>query len=257
MTATASADAKITVRDLCKAFGRQPLYDAFNLDFAGHKVTSIFGQNGCGKSTLMNMVAGLVSPDRGEVRFDGRPASKVRFGYVFQNYRDALLPWKRAADNIRYPLQLLGLPRAEQDRRLEQIVAEFRLPIDLKRYPYELSGGQQQAICIMRALVAEPEVLFLDEPFSALDYELTLFMRDQLQSIFATRPMTTILVSHDLEEAIYLADDVILLTRPPTRVARTVVVPIPRPRDADLLTAPAFVGIKANCLATFRREAQL
>lgn len=250
-------DAGIIVRGLCKTFGRQRVYDGFSVDIRPGVVTSIFGPNGCGKSTLMNMLAGLMPFEAGEISFAGRPVSKVRLGYVFQNYRDALLPWRRAADNIRYPLALLGMPRAEQDRKLEQIVAEFGLPIDLARYPYELSGGQQQAICIMRALIAEPEVLFLDEPFSALDYELTLFIRDQLQLLFASRPTTTILVSHDLEEAIYLADDVLLLSRPPTHVASRVEVPMPRPRDAALLTEADFVAIKADCLGTFRREARL
>jgi NitT/TauT family transport system ATP-binding protein len=250
-------DTQITVRGLQKSFGGNAIYHDFSIDFARGRVASIFGPNGCGKSTLMNMIAGLSPADGGDVLFDGRPVGRARIGYVFQNYRDALFPWLRAADNIRYPLRLMGLSRIEQDRRMDRIVAEFGLPIDFRRYPYELSGGQQQTICIMRALIAEPEVLFLDEPFSALDYEMTLFMRDQMQKIFAARGTTTILVSHDLEEAVYLADEVVLLTRQPTRIAQRVPVPMPRPRRADLLTDPAFVAIRAQCLAIFRREAQL
>jgi NitT/TauT family transport system ATP-binding protein len=107
----------------------------------------------------------------------------------------------------------------------------------------------------MRALVVDPEVLFLDEPFSALDYEMTLLMRDQLQKVFLARGMTTLLVSHDLEEAVYLADRVLLLTRKPTRIAEYVRLDLPRPRDMDTLTSPAFVRAKAHALDVFRREA--
>src|SRR5579885_2566453 len=124
----------------------------------------------------------------------------------------------RAFDNIGYPLKLMKVPKAERRNRVERLVAHLGVKIDLARYPYELSGGQQQLVSILRALVVEPEILFLDEPFSALDYEMTLFMRDQLQRIFVETGTTTVLVSHDLEEAVYLSDYVLLLSRRPARV---------------------------------------
>ena len=117
-----------------------------------------------------------------------------------------------------------------------------------------MSGGQQQLVSIMRALVVEPEILFLDEPFSALDYEMTLFMREQLQRIFMETGTTTVLVSHDLEEAVYLADRVLLLSRHPARVADFVPVDAPRPRTDATLSDPDFVRIKAHCLEVFQRE---
>ena len=146
--------------------------------------------------------------------------SEIKFGYVFQNYREALFPWLRSFDNIEYPLKLMGMPKAERRARVERLVAHLGVKIDLNRYPYQLSGGQQQLVSIMRALVVEPEILFLDEPFSALDYEMTLFMREQLQRIFMETGTTTVLVSHDLEEAVYLADRVLLLSRHPARDRR-------------------------------------
>jgi NitT/TauT family transport system ATP-binding protein len=130
----------------------------------------------------------------------------------------------------------------------------FDIRFDLQRYPYELSGGQQQTVCIMRALATEPEVMFLDEPFSALDYEMTLFMREQLQRLFMDTRTTTVLVSHDLEEAVYLADRVLLLSRHPARVADFPVVRSARPRTDATLSEPDFVGIKAHCLEVFQRE---
>ena len=144
----------------------------------------MFGPNGCGKSTLINMIAGLIPVDAGEILFDGMLLSEIKFGYVFQNYREALFPWLRAFDNIAYPLKVMSVPKAERARRVERLVAHLGVKIDLNRYPYQMSGGQQQLVSIMRALIVEPEILFLDEPFSALDYEMTLFMREQLQRVF-------------------------------------------------------------------------
>jgi NitT/TauT family transport system ATP-binding protein len=180
----------------------------------------VFGPNGCGKSTLINTIAGLTAPDAGQILFDGRKLSDVKFGYVFQNYREALFPWLRAFDNIAYPLKLMNVPLAERRARTEALVTHLGIKLDLALYPYQMSGGQQQLVSILRALVVEPEILFLDEPFSALDYEMTLFMRAQLQRIFMETGTTTVLVSHDLEEAVFLADRVLLLSRHPGRGLR-------------------------------------
>jgi NitT/TauT family transport system ATP-binding protein len=192
--------------------------------------------------------------DGGEILFDGRPVSEARIGYVFQNYREALFPWMRARDNVVYPLMLMGVAPAEQRRRIERLAAAFDLKFDLDRYPYELSGGQQQTVSIMRALVTEPEVLFLDEPFSALDYEMTLTMRDQLQKVLGQTRTTALLVSHDLDEAIYLADKVLLLTRRPTRIAAYLDVSLARPRVPEATTEPEFMALKAKALAIFQES---
>lgn len=247
----------ITVRGLSKRFGDSQLYQNFDLDLPRGKVVSVFGPNGCGKSTIINMISGLMPVDAGEILFDGKTIDETRIGYVFQNYREALFPWLRAIDNIHYPLKLMKLSRREREERVERLLSRFRVKIDFNRYPYELSGGQQQTVSIMRSLVMEPEVLFLDEPFSALDYEMTLFMRDQMQKAFMETNTTMVIVSHDLEEAVYLADYVLLLTRRPTRIADFVEVPLPRPRSAETLSDPEFVKVKSHCLEIFRREARL
>ena len=244
----------ITIRGLSKSFEGAVVYDSFDFDVPRGRFLSVFGPNGCGKSTLINMIAGLVPPDAGEILFEGKTVGEIRIGYVFQNYREALFPWLRSIDNIRYPLKFMGLSAAEQRDRVDRLVAHLGVKIDLNRYPYELSGGQQQLVSIMRSLVVEPEVLFLDEPFSALDYEMTLFMRDQLQNVFMETGTTTVLVSHDLEEAVYLADDILLLSRRPARVADYVPFDLPRPREAATLTHPEFVAVKARSLEVFQRE---
>jgi NitT/TauT family transport system ATP-binding protein len=249
--------AHITIRSLKKSFQDAVVYDDFSLDLARGKVVSVFGPNGCGKSTLINIISGLIPCDAGQILFDGKTIEHTRIGYVFQNYREALFPWLRAIDNIHYPLRIMGLDRAARQQRVEKLLAMFDVPIDFNRFPYELSGGQQQTISIMRALVVDPEVLFMDEPFSALDYEMTLFMRDQVQRVLTSTATTTVIVSHDLEEAVFLADEVLLLSRRPTRIAALVAVPIARPRDMDTLSEAEFVRIKTECLNIFRREAKL
>ncbi len=244
----------VTVRGLDKAFGGQPVYQNFNLDLPRGKMTTVFGPNGCGKSTLINMMAGLIPFDAGRVEIGGKDFRAARIGYVFQNYRDSLFPWMRALENIEYPLSVRGVPRAQQRERVDKLLAAFEIKLDLKRHTYELSGGQQQLVAILRALVAEPEVLFLDEPFSALDYEMTLYIRDKLQTVFLETGLTTVVVSHDLEEAVYLADRVLLLSKRPTRVVEMIHYDTPRPRTTEIMSDPEFVRTKAHALQLFRAE---
>ena len=244
----------IRIRGLTKQFDAGYVYHDFDLDLPDGEFVSIFGPNGCGKSTLINLISGLAPMDAGEVLFNGKPIGQTKLSYVFQNYRDALFPWMRAISNIQYPLKLLGLDAKSRSRRVEALLAEFDVRIDLHRYPYQLSGGQQQTISILRALITDPEVLFLDEPFSALDYEMTLYMRERLQHVFMKRRNTMIFVSHDLEEAVQLSNRVLLLTRPPTRVAEIVSVPVAWPRDSKTLSQPDFVAVKSHCLEVFSRE---
>lgn len=244
----------VTVRGLTKRFDDRTIYEKFDLDLPRGKFISIFGPNGCGKSTLMNMIAGLIPIDEGEILFDGQTINEIRFGYVFQNYRDALFPWISAWDNIAYPLKFMKVSRAERKARVDALVKKFDIRLNLQQYPYQMSGGQQQLVSILRALVVEPEILFLDEPFSALDYEMTLFMRDQMQRVFLETGTTTIIVSHDLDEAVYLADRILLLSRAPARVVDFPVVDVPRPRNTLTLADPEFNRIKGHCLEIFQQQ---
>jgi len=244
----------ITIRGLTKYFAGWPLYENFDLDIPKGKIVSIFGPNGCGKSTLINMISGLIPIDSGEILFDGKSLKDTTIGYVFQNYREALFPWWRTIDNIAYPLKLMGKSKAEVDRRVEELVDSFDVKFDLSRYPYELSGGQQQTASIMRALAPNPEVLFLDEPFSALDFEMTLFIREKLQEVFIKTQTTMMLVSHDLEEAVYLADQILLLTKRPTSIADILSYDDPRPRTTATLSEASFIATKKKSLEIFQRE---
>ncbi len=244
----------ITIRGLTKHFAGWPLYENFDLDIPKQQIVSVFGPNGCGKSTLINMIAGLIPIDAGQILFDGKSLAQTKIGYVFQNYRDAMFPWLRTIDNIAYPLKLEGKSKAEIKHRVDELVASFDVKFDLMRYPYELSGGQQQTASIMRALAPGPEVLFLDEPFSALDFEMTLFIREKLQQVFMQTGTTMVLVSHDLEEAVYLADQILLLTKRPTAVADILHYQDARPRTVETLSQAGFIAAKKLSMEIFQRE---
>ncbi len=250
----AAAGTHVTIRGLTKSFAGAALYNEFNLDIPRGKIVSIFGPNGCGKSTLINMISGLMPIDKGEILFDGKSLRDTSIGYVFQNYRDALFPWMNAWNNIAYPLKRSGLSDEKVKKRVDELVALFEIKFNLKLYPYELSGGQQQTICIMRALATKPEILFLDEPFSALDFEMTLFIRAKLQEANLVTGVTMMIVSHDLEDAVFLADKILLLTRRPTRVAEYMSFDMSKPRAPEAISDAEFVRTKAQALEIFQRE---
>lgn len=244
----------VTIRGLDKSFNGAVLYDNFNLDIPKGKIVSIFGPNGCGKSTLINMISGLMPIDSGEVLFDGKTLDKTTIGYVFQNYRDALFPWMSSLDNIAYPLKRSGMSKEKVKARVDELVNLFEIKFNLNLYPYELSGGQMQTVSIMRALAPNPEILFLDEPFSALDFEMTLFIRAKLQEANLTTGVTMMIVSHDLEDAVFLADKILLLTRRPTRIAEYLTFDMAKPRSPESVSEAEFIKTKALALEIFQRE---
>jgi NitT/TauT family transport system ATP-binding protein len=194
---------------------------------------TLIGPSGCGKSTILNLVAGLLQPSTGEVYYDGKPVKAInrRVGYMTQ--RDTLLPWRSAADNIRIALELKcrAVPRDEADAKVAQMIELVGLKGFGHHYPAELSGGMRRRVALARTLIYEPETLLMDEPFGALDAQLKLLMLDQLQRLTQLRHMTVIFVTHDLGEAITLADRVIVFSARPGCIRKISPVPIERPRD--------------------------
>ncbi len=212
---------------------------------------TVFGPNGCGKSTLMSILAGLDFPSGGVL--EGAAELKGQIGFVFQDYRRALLPWRSGAENVLLPLQIRGVKRAEQKERLAALVEKLRPQLDLRQPIYTLSGGQAQMIGLMRALIINPKLLILDEPFSALDYGRTLALRQTLMQVAKDFALTVLFISHDLEEALYLGDRVVFLSSKPTSVVEILRVPFPRPRTPDLPGDPAFGALKLRALRIFER----
>ncbi len=205
--------------------------------------TAVIGPSGCGKSTLLRLIAGLEQPDAGgAILVRGMHPERFRaegeLGIAFQD--PALLPWRSVRKNIALPLQVLNRPV----RRSEQKIQELIELVGLKGYegslPSQLSGGMRQRVALARALVTSPSVLLLDEPFGALDQILRRTMNVELQRIFAAQETTALLVTHGIDEAVFLADEVVVMHTRPGRIAETIAIPFPRPRTPDLFTQPQF-----------------
>jgi NitT/TauT family transport system ATP-binding protein len=206
--------------------------DAVSFDVRAREFVALVGPSGCGKSTILNMIGGLVAPSAGMVEIDGAPvtaAAPPNVGYVFQ--KDTVLPWRTVARNIALGLEYRGVDRAEQARRVRAAVALAGLEGFEDAFPATLSGGMRQRVALMRTLVVDPAILLMDEPFGALDTHTKIGLHAQLLDLWQTRRQTVVFVTHDLSEAITLADRIVVMTRRPGRIKLVHEVALPRPRD--------------------------
>jgi NitT/TauT family transport system ATP-binding protein len=212
-----------------------PALDGFDLVVERGEIVALIGPNGCGKSTFLRVAAGLLPPDAGVVTLDDRPIEgpDPRIGLVFQEPR--LLPWRSVADNVTYPLELAGWPRERRDARLAELLALVGLGDASSARPSQLSGGMRQRAAIARSMALEPEVLLLDEPFSALDALTRDRLNLELLGLWERTRSTVVIVTHSIPEAILLADRVVVMTPRPGRVAATIPIDAPRPRSLDVL----------------------
>ena len=245
----------ISVKNLKKSFDHTEIFQDFNLDVEEGKITAIFGPNGSGKSTFLNILSGITASDGGDCRIEN--FKHFEFSYIFQNYRESLLPWRNNFENMALPLEIQGKSKAEIKDRIEKLQKLFELKINWNHYPHELSGGQQQILAFMRALIIEPKVLFIDEPFSALDYENNLFLRQHLQRYYLAFKPTIILITHNIEEAVHLADKIVVLSKKPTQVIDIIDNPLPYPRTIQSLKAEEFHKVKDKVLTAFQKVINL
>ena len=229
-----------------KMLGGQVILGDVDFKVEQGSFTTIFGPNGCGKSTLMSLLCGLTVPTSGQIKSSEKIQDKI--GFVFQDYRRHLLPWKTARENIFFPLKLRGISDKECHRKLDQLVERFDLHLPLDQHIFTMSGGQAQMVSLLRAVMIKPKVLILDEPFSALDYVNTLGFRQKLMEIALALDLTTIFISHDLEEALYLGDQVVFFSAKPTKVRTILKVPFARPRGPELLGNPDFAALMLKAL---------
>jgi NitT/TauT family transport system ATP-binding protein len=229
--------------------------DKVSLRVADGELVSIVGPSGCGKSTLLRCVAGLITPASGAVVLDGAPVDRVPDGLavVFQDYSRSLLPWLSVQDNVGLPLRRKSGGRAGRTARAErrEVAARALETVGLAgartRYPWQLSGGMQQRVAIARALACDPVLLLMDEPFGSVDAQTREDLEDLILAVRRVRDITILLVTHDIDESVYVGDRVVVLTRGPGRVRADLPVDLPAPRDQiSTRELPAFVHLRAS-----------
>src|SRR5258708_39716901 len=239
------ADGAVEVRDIEHVYtgpgGVVPALAGISLSVAPGRFVVLVGPSGCGKSSLLMMMAGLRRPTAGTIVCGGLPIlapDPDRVGVVFQDA--SLFPWLTAADNIEFPLAIRKLARPDRRRRAEAMLKLVGLDGFGGRYPHELSGGMKQRVSIARGLVQDPPVLLMDEPFAALDEQTRMTMGDELLRISAATGKTVVFVTHSLTEAVYLADEVIVMSARPGRIVDHLTIPLPRPRTYEMLSGDTF-----------------
>ena len=233
---------------------RVTVLDGVDLNIRKGEFITLVGPSGSGKSVLLDIIGGLTQASKGIVQLDGttitRPDPKT--GYVFQQY--ALFPWRTALSNIEYALEVRGVPKRERTDRARYFLALFGLSGFEDRYPNQLSGGMQQRVAIARALASNPEVLLMDEPFAALDAQTREILQSELLKIWEKINTTVIFVTHSIDEAIYLADRIVVMTARPGTVKEIIDIDLPRPRDGDIRSSTEFNAHRARVWEALRDE---
>jgi NitT/TauT family transport system ATP-binding protein len=223
--------------------------DDITFGIQSQEIVCVLGPSGCGKSTVLNIVAGFDRPSTGAIYLDGRPIAGPGPDRVVVFQSPALFPWLTVAENVVFALRFRPGDRADQHRRVDEYVRAVGLQGFEGHYPYQLSGGMRQRVALARALIGAPAILLLDEPFGALDAQTRLAMQELLLSIWERYRPTILFITHDVEEAIFLADRILVMTPRPGRIRAEFDVPIGRPRGYRVLTSPAFVTLKERILA--------
>jgi len=258
MASDPTSPNKILVESVSKSFDvdgrRQLVLDAVDLTVGDGEFVSIIGPSGCGKSTLLNIVAGLDTPDSGATSVAGIQggSSLGQVGYMQQ--KDLLLPWRTVLDNAILGLELNGVPKRQARSRALELTETFGLDGFENQYPYALSGGMRQRAAFLRTMLMDQEVMLLDEPFGALDALTRIQMQEWLLKLWESMRKTIVLITHDMDEAILLSDRVYVLTPRPGRIATILDVNLPRPRNYEQVTEPAFSRLKSRLLEHLREK---
>ena len=251
-----SVPSAVALRDVVRRFAGYIAVEGISVDVPAGRFVSLVGPSGCGKSTVLNLIAGLIAPTRGTVAIFGEPLSGInrRAAYMFQ--QDALLPWKTVVDNVRLGLDIRGRRSSEAQAEAMAWVDRVGLKGFGHRYPYQLSGGMRKRAAMAQAWIVQPDLLLMDEPFAALDVHTRLRMESELLALWADSHQTIIFVTHDLEEAISLSDEVFVLSAgPASRVVGRYPVPLDRPRNLiDIKLNARFHELFATIWGDLRQE---
>jgi NitT/TauT family transport system ATP-binding protein len=240
----AQQDARLVVENACLRYGELDVLSDLSLSVGGTEIVSIVGPSGCGKTTLLRCVGGLNQLNGGEIRIDGQVVEKPSpsVSMVFQHF--GLFPWKNLWNNIAYGLMLRGTPKEEIERRVGEAIELVGLKGFEKSYPHQLSGGMQQRAGLARALVMEPKLLLMDEPFSAIDAQTREQLQFELLRIWDRRPTAMMFVTHAIDEAVLMGDRVVVLAGRPAHVRAVRKVDLPRPRDRSVVSSPTFINLR-------------
>lgn len=256
----AKGKGQISVQDVSISFGSGAeahlAVQTTSLDIAAGEFVCILGPSGCGKSTLMNAIAGYVKPSTGQVLVDDEKVEKPGpdRGMVFQQY--SLLPWKTVYENVAFGPKMAGQSRTQAGSTANTFLELVGLKKFGGRYPAELSGGMQQRVGIARALANYPSVLLMDEPFGALDAQTRLMMQESLLEIWRKFGTTVVFVTHDVDEAVFLADRVLIMSAAPGRIIEDVKIDLPRPRSTDMASSAEYIKARQFCLDTIKAESR-
>jgi len=228
-----------------------------SLQIAPGEFVCVLGPSGCGKSTLLGALAGHLRPSAGLVHVDGKPVHGPHpdRGLVFQHH--TLFPWQKVIDNVAFGLKMKGVARAERLEKASQLLRLVGLEEFAQSYPAQLSGGMQQRVEIARVLINAPRVMLMDEPFGALDAQTRLKMQELLLQVWSSIGTTILFITHDIDEALFLADRILVMSPRPGRIIEELAIDFPRPRGPDLVTSPRFTELKRHCLALLHPEARI
>ena len=252
-------DAILVVDDIVKRFetedGVLVAVDHVSLSVAPGEFLGVIGPSGCGKSTLFNVIGGLLDGDEGQVRVTGDRVSGPHpaIGMIFQE--ESTFPWRTVIDNVAFPLEIAGMPKAQRLERARHFVSLVGLDGFERRYPNELSGGMRQRVSLARTLASEPKILLMDEPFASLDEQTRLLLGDKILQIQQQLKQTTLLITHNITEAVQLSDRIVVMTYRPGRVKRIVDINLPRPRTSEIVSSEAFGRYVAQIWSDLREEA--
>jgi NitT/TauT family transport system ATP-binding protein len=236
------AEPAVRLIGVGKLFGEFRAIEGIDIDFPKGELTSLLGPSGCGKTTTLKIVAGLTEPSEGEVMVDGQPVSGPgpERAFVFQDF--ALMPWASVLRNVAFGLELRRVPKEEREAIAREYIAEVGLLGAEHKYPHELSGGMRQRVGLARALAVDADILLMDEPFASVDEQTRRKFQEDLLRLLAQERKTVIFVTHSIEEAVYISDQIVILTRNPGRVSRVVRPEIDRSGDFDdLRRTPAYL----------------
>jgi len=234
---------KIRVADLTKKYGDLVVLDKINFDIKKGELVAIVGPTGCGKTTFLNCMSKLAPTTSGDIFIDGVPADPTKHNLAFVFQEPTALPWRTVADNVVYGMEVKGVPEKEKKERLEYILNLVGLKDTADLYPNQVSASMMQRIAVARAFAVNPDLLLMDEPYGQLDVKLRFYLEDELVKLWQTLKSTVLFITHNIEEAVYVAERIIVLTPKPTKVRAEVVVDLPRPRN---FMDPKFIEIRRH-----------